>query len=184
MKISYLSGSLLSGVTFDNKKGCSTVLYRSPSQNSSEFDYFVLHFLKKLSETNSLKPDFLMKIMKINNSITSAKTYWLILKPFYNGCNFPLKPNLLIDNNFASDFANKGNLCNEFFASQCIPITNSSVSFISKSFKTDLKLNTIKFEEVDIFQIIRDLNVNKAHGHDDTPLKMLKICNCVETKAL
>ena len=61
--------------------------------------------------------------MKLINPRTSAKTYWSILKSFYNGSKVPLIPPLLMDNNFVSDFTKRVNLF-----SPCIPITNSSVS--------------------------------------------------------
>ena len=40
------------------KKGYIAVLYRSPSQNSLEFDNFILDFEKMLSDINSCNPDF------------------------------------------------------------------------------------------------------------------------------
>ena len=40
------------------KKSYIAVLYRTPSQNSLEFDNFILSFEKLLCEINSFKPDF------------------------------------------------------------------------------------------------------------------------------
>ena len=39
---------------------------------------------------------------------------------------------------------------------------------------THSRLNSISFEKEDILKIIRNLNVNKAHGHDDISIRMLK----------
>ena len=36
------------------------------------------------------------------------------------------------------------------------------------------RLNSISFEKEDILKIIRNLNVNKANGHDDISIRMLK----------
>ena len=36
------------------------------------------------------------------------------------------------------------------------------------------RLNSISYEMEDILKIIRNLNVNKAHGHDDISIRMLK----------
>ena len=49
---------------------------------------------------------------KFNNPNTSAKTYWSILKSFY------------ID---TMDFTRKANLFNDFFVTQCTPISNNNV---------------------------------------------------------
>ena len=84
---------------------------------------------------------------------------------------------LLIKNKIVSAFTKKANLFNDFFANQCTPLTNSSVLPSTISFKTHSRLTSISFEKEDILKIIRNLNVNKAHGHDDISIQMLKICN-------
>ena len=100
-----------------------------------------------------------------------------MLKSFYNDNKVPLIPSLLANNKIGSDFTKKGNLFNDFFATQCTPLTNSSVLPSKISFKIHLRLNSFSFEKEDILKIIRNLNVNKAHGHDDISIQMLKICN-------
>ena len=113
--------------------------------------------------------------LKLNNLNTSAKTYWSILKPFYNDSKVPLIPSLLVNNNIVSDFTKRANLFNDFFATQCTPLTSSSVLSSTISFKTRSRLNTISFGKEDILKIITNLNVNKAYGHDDISLRMLEI---------
>ena len=49
----YLSECLLCEVSINNKKGYVAVLYRSPSQNSLEFDNFILKFEIIFSDINS-----------------------------------------------------------------------------------------------------------------------------------
>ena len=39
------------------------------------------------------------------------------------------------------------------------------------------KLSVINFTDDDILKIIRSLNINKAHGHDDISIRMIKICD-------
>ena len=58
VKTNYLSKCLLCEVFINNKKGCFAVLYRSPSQNSLEFDNFILNFEMMLSDINSSNPHF------------------------------------------------------------------------------------------------------------------------------
>ena len=43
-------------MTYNNKKVIVSVIYRSPSQNNSEFDLFLSNFGKLLSNINERKP--------------------------------------------------------------------------------------------------------------------------------
>ena len=36
------------------------------------------------------------------------------------------------------------------------------------------RLKSLQFKEVKILKIIRALNISKAHGYDDTPIRMRK----------
>ena len=38
-------------------------------------------------------------------------------------------------------------------------------------------MNNISFSESDILKVIRNLDPNKAHGHDEISIRMLKICD-------
>ena len=58
-----------------------------------------------------------------------------------------------------------------------------SVLTSCKYFLTDGRLITIHFDKNDILKIIRNLNVNKANGHDIS-IRMLKICDSVVTEPL
>ena len=46
-----------------------------------------------------------------------------------------------------------------------------SVDYISAA-----KLCSINFNNVDILKTIKSLNVNKAHGHNDISIRMIKLC--------
>ena len=63
--------------------------------------------------------------MKVNNPKTSSKTYWSILKTFFNGRKIPIIPPLLKDGKLKSDFKIQAILI-FFFASQCTPLANNS----------------------------------------------------------
>ena len=73
---------------------------------------------------------------KLNNPSTSAKTYWSILKSFYKGTKVPLIPPLLVNNKTVLGFTEKANLFNDFFASQCTPISffKVNIRFIAIDF--------------------------------------------------
>ena len=53
---------------------------------------------------------------KLNDPSLSNKTYWSILKTFYNGKKVPIIPPLFINNKFVTDFQEKANAFNSFFA--------------------------------------------------------------------
>ena len=108
----------------------------------------------------------------------------MILKSFYKGNRVPLIPPLLVNNKIVLDFTEKANLFNDFFASQCTPISNSSILPSRNIFKTNERSFALNIKKYEILKIIRNLNVNKAHGHDDISIRMLKICDSVITEPL
>ena len=63
-------------------------------------------------------------------------------------------------------------------------ISNSSILPSRRFFKTNKRLFALNIKKDDILKIIRKLNVNKAHGHDDISIRMLKICDSVITEPL
>ena len=63
-------------------------------------------------------------------------------------------------------------------------ISNSSILPSRRFFKTNKRLFALIIKKDDILKIIRKLNVNKAHGHDDISIRMLKICDSVITEPL
>ena len=106
-----------------------------------------------------------------------AKTYWSILKSFYKDRKVPLIPPLLIDDKFVTDIETKINIFNKFFADQCQPLNNAIDLPTNQIFLTQSKLGSLDFNEGELLQIIRALNINKAHGHDDISIRMIKICD-------
>ena len=51
-------------------------------------------------------------------------------------------------------------------------------------FLTNEKLSTFNFNNDDIIKIIRFLNIEKTHGHDDISICMIKICDSAIIKLL
>ena len=122
--------------------------------------------------------------MKLNDPKTSTKTYWSILKSLYIDSKIPLIPPLLVNDKIVSDFTEKTNLFNDLFASQCTPISNNSILPSAISFKAQSRLSSVNFEKEDIRKMIRNLNVNKACGHDNVSIRILKICDSVLAEPL
>ena len=113
---------------------------------------------------------------KLNDPKTAPKTYWKILKTFVNGTKIPLIPPLLVGNQLVSDFLEKANLFNDYFSKQCTTIDNNSAIPANTSFVTEERLSTFEICPGDIVKIIRSLDPNKAHGHDEITIRMIKMC--------
>ena len=93
-----------------------------------------------------------------------------------NKIKIPEIPPLLVDDIFETNFKIKARIFNSFFAKQCTILSNNSKLPIF-DYKTNKGINDIKFEVSDILKIIKDLNPNKAHGHDGVSIKMIQMCD-------
>ena len=69
------------------------------------------------------------------------------------------------------------NIFNNVFAVQCAPLKNNSILPTNQVSLTELRICCIDFNEDEIFKIIKDLNIYRAHGHDDISIRMVKICD-------
>ena len=112
---------------------------------------------------------------KLNDPMTGPKTYWSILKRFLNKIKVPSIPPLLVDGIFVTDFGKKATLFNTFFAKQCSIIDNASTIPLVH-YKTNQRLIDITFSSSELSKIIKDLNPNKGHGHDNISIKMIHLC--------
>ena len=115
------------------------------------------------------------------------------MKTFVNGTKIPLIPPLLAGNQLGSDFLEKANLFNDYFSKQCTTIGNNIPIPANTSFVTEGRLSTFEICSGDIVKIIRSLDPNKAHGHDEITIRVIKVCassiakplairNCLESK--
>ena len=165
-----------------------SILYKIYIQNGRfESDFtFLENLITELNELiSSTKASYYENLgKKLNNPLLQAKTYWLILKAFYNDKKIPLIPPLLVNNNFITDIKTKANIFNKFFAERCTPLKNDTVLPINQMFLTQSGLGTLDFNENEILKIIRALNIHKAHGHDDISIRMIQICDRTLLKPL
>ena len=111
---------------------------------------------------------------KLTGPHTRTKSYWSILKTLYNGKKIQLIPPILISNKLVSNFKEKANHFNAFFASQCTPVTNNSTLPLVTTPITNASLSSISFNYQDILNVIHSLNINKAYGFDDLSIRLLK----------
>ena len=114
---------------------------------------------------------------KPNDPTLQSKTYWSILKGFCNNKRVPVIPPLLVNNKFVTDFKAKANTFNDFFSKQCTPLANGSKQPENQVYLTNSRLNSVPFSGNLVINIIRNLNVNKVHCHDDISIRMIKMCD-------
>ena len=149
-------------------------------KNSNDKDYLKngktnYHYIKlqyaitEVSEAMSKGKDEYHRRLtqKLSDPSASSKTYWFILKRFYNGKKMPIIPPLLINNKMESEFKTKANYFNSFFTSKCTPFINNSTLPNSVQYVSAARLSSFSFNEEIILKIINALSINKVHGHDD-----------------
>ena len=99
-----------------------------------------------------------------------------LLKIFLNNRKIPDITQLFHNNKFVTDFKEKAELVNSFFAKQYSLIKNESKLPPWLHFLTDKSLSMVKFVNNDILKIIQNLNPNKAHGYDKISIRLLRLC--------
>ena len=82
----------------------------------------------------------------------------------------------LLNNELITGCEAKANIFNKYFVSQRTTINNNSVLHWTLNHLTDDKLSFFSISSEVIFQLIKNLDPNKAHGHDEISVKMLKLC--------
>ena len=65
---------------------------------------------------------------------------------------------------------------NGYFSNQCNTFDNGSL-LPDLNYRTPNRLSYINFSSTDISKIIRDLNPNKSHGHDNLSIRMIQVYN-------
>ena len=64
--------------------------------------------------------------LKLDNPQTNPKTYWSIIKSYYNSRKIPIIPPLSVNGKNITNFKEKANLFNKYFSSQCNSLPNDS----------------------------------------------------------
>ena len=105
-------------------------------------------------------------LRKLANPATSSKTYWSILKTFLNNTKIPCIPPLFHENIFVTNFKEKAEVFNTFFANQYTLMNNSNVLPNNLAKLTNKSLDSVNFSTDDISKIINNLDPSIAHDHD------------------
>ena len=98
---------------------------------------------------------------KLNGLLTVTKTYWSIRNRFVNNRKIPTVPPLLKNGVIITNFSEKADLFNKFFAGHrtSLNILNKLLPLYLKTYK---KCNP-SINENDISTIISNLDPNKSH---------------------
>ena len=73
---------------------------------------------------------------------------------------------------------------NDYFSKQCTALDSNSSIPANISFETEEILSTFEICYGDIVKIIRSLDPNKAHGHDEISPRLIKIWASSISKSL
>ena len=79
-------------------------------------------------------------------------------------------------NKFATYFKEAAELFNSHFTTQCSLMSNISKLPLHIHYLTDSRLSIVSFSQDKISKVIQNLDPNKAHGHDNITIHMLKLC--------
>ena len=105
---------------------------------------------------------------------TPSNTYWSLINTVLNKAKIPIIPPLLEDGLFVTDFTEKAQIFNDYFIHQCTTIDTGS-SIPERIPVASNLINTVAISEEKILQIIRSLNLNKAHGWDEVSARMIEL---------
>ena len=117
---------------------------------------------------------------KLADSHTAPKTCSTLLNHLLYNKKIPAIPPLLVDGKSVSEFYEKSNMFNNFFASIYTPIKNAS-TLPSFSYRTNTRIKSFDLTEKNMLSIIKSLDPTKAHGCDNLSIKMIQICKEVIT---
>ena len=150
--------------------------FQSRNEDGTQNDIYKILTQQITDEIEKEKHNYYDKLSnKLNDPSANQKKYWTVLKTLMNDKKTPLIPPILIDDTFVSDFQEKAELFNNYFADQCCPIENRSQIPDTVEVITDTFLHNVEFTSNDVLNIIKSLNINKAHGYDNISIRMLKL---------
>ena len=154
---------------------CKT--FQNSSNNLTEYNT-VQHAIIEVSDSIYEKKNDYYNVLgkKLPLRTTSAKTYWSILKTCYTK-KVPKIPPILIENNLETDLLKKAYYFNKSFASKCTPLSNASFLPSLLDLETEARLTSINFSDNDKLKIMRSLDINKVHVHNDISVKIRGIAH-------
>ena len=129
-----------------------------------------------IQSIHTAKQTYFKKISKkFCDPLTSTKCSWSLLKTILNEKKVPCIPSFFHNNKCVTDFKEKSQIFNSFFANQCSQTKQQHITiWIKVTYAT--YFNFLWLSKSDILQIINYQDSNKVHGHDMINIRMLKLC--------
>ena len=113
---------------------------------------------------------------KLTDPSTSAKKFWKITKLVYGTKRVQSIPHLIVGDRLITETAEKAEVFNQYFTEQCKLDPTQNDPLPDFTLLTDNKIETIILTSVEIFNILKHLNVSKAVGPDKISNRILKEC--------
>ena len=161
--------------------GEKSALYKSfPKNNKFKFMFNCLAFLNhKIEEMIIWSKEKYYSILglRLNNPRAHCKIYWSLLKTLVNGRRVPLIPPIQIGDKFVTNFTEQDRAFNDCFAKKNRVNDRNSQPPDRANFCTNERLGNMKFSNVAILKILKNLYVNKAHGHDNLSVRITRLCH-------
>ena len=135
------------------------------------FETLITELKKLINTTKTLYYENLSK--KLNNPLLQAKTYWSILKTFYDEKNIPLIPPLLVDDKFVTDIRMEACIFTKSSAEQYTPLKNECVLPFNQIFLSQSSLRSLDFKEDKIIRNNQIIQNNQSLKHISPWLLMI-----------
>ena len=120
-----------------------TKTYYKYGKRKSDFEKLIVKTNECVETISAAKDKYIIQMCeKLNHPITAPKTYWKIINRFLSNNKIPAIPPLLVNREMISNFSQKASIFNKYFASQCIPLQNSSI-LPTFYLKTDENISTL-----------------------------------------
>ena len=113
---------------------------------------------------------------KVCDPESGGKVFWSAYKRLLNNKKNTNIPPIVVNKKFITDFQEKANIFNEYFARQCCPL-DTDIEMPLFEVKTNHLLSNIVITSEYIEKIILKLNPKKAYGCDGISIAILKMCS-------
>ena len=84
---------------------------------------------------------------KLNDPTLQSRTYWSVLKGFYNGKGVPVNPPLLVNKQFVTDFKARANIFNDFFHKHYLSLASGTKLPENLVHLMNTRINSVPFSD-------------------------------------
>ena len=114
-------------------------------------------------------------IQRLNNPETVSKEYHKLCKQFFHGKLDRGVPSIIDNDQIHASPVSKANVLNDYFANNStMNEPPEGFAFPPMQFKTDSILSEIMFTPAKVYEVTKQLKINKSNGPDNISNRMLK----------